>query len=194
MVIELLLLGILVVELIRLLSLIMPKGKKQYLKQRIGGVDQSIWDTEFQRNKAKEIKEDLRVQMTGLKSKQAILLEEIEKDKVANPPLTKETREKLLSKEMSAEEKVKMNVDDIRRRKEDELEKMGVKINKLIYGVGRPKLKEDGTVDEVETDKLPRENDTNIKDMELQIGFLNEKIQSLHELKMMLKQHISKGL
>ena len=169
MITELLLLGILVAELFRVFSLLKKRGAKEYWKGRLQGVEQEIWQTQFQRYKAKEIKEELRVDLTALKSKQGLLQEQIK----------------------NHEEKKDLPEGDIARLKDEDI-RLEVKINKQIYGIGMPKLKEDKTVDEVETDKLPRENDLNIKDMDRQLGFLNEKIDSLQELKSMIKDFVKK--
>lgn len=169
MITELLLLGILGAELIRLISLLKKRGKKEYFKGRLTGVEQEIWQTEFMRHKAKEVKEGLRVEMTALKSKQGLLQEEIKK-----------------------QEELKVMPEGEIARMKDEGIKLEVKVNKIIYGIGMPKLNEDKTVNEVETDKLPRETDLNIKDMDRQLGFLNEKIDSLHELKGMIKEFLKK--
>ena len=169
MTIELLLSGILLAELVRLASLLKRRGKKEYFKGRLQGVEQEIWQTEFMRHKAKEVKEGLRVEMTAVKSKQSILEEDIKKH----------------------EELKDLPEGDIARMK-DELVKLEVKANKIIYGIGMPKLKEDKTVDEVETDKLPRETDLNIKDMDRQLVALNEKIDALYEWKGLVKDFIKK--
>lgn len=169
MITETLLFGILLAEAIRLYSLFQKKGKKEYFKNRLAGIEQSIYDAEFQRYKGKEVKEEVRVDLTAVKSKQSILREEIKKH----------------------EESKDMSVGDIAKLK-DEDERMEVKINKLIYGIGRPKLKEDKTVNEEETAKLPKEVDVCIKGVDEQLGFLNEKIDSLQELKVMVKDYIKK--
>ena len=170
MITETLLGGILIAEVIRLVSLLKKRGgKKEYFKQRLQGIEQEIWQTEFQRHKAKEVKEELRVEMTALKSKQGLLRDDIKKH----------------------EELKDLSEGDINRMKDEDI-KLEVKVNKIIYGIGMPKLNEDTTVNEVETDKLPRETDLNIKDMDRQLGFLNEKIDSLHELKNMIKDFVKK--
>ena len=169
MITETLLGGILIAELVRLASLFKKRGKKEYFNGRLQGVEQEIWQTEFMRHKAKEVKEGLRVEMTALKSKQGLLQEQIKLH----------------------EEKKDMPETEIARLKDEDV-KLEVKVNKIIYGIGMPKLKEDKSVDEEETDKLPRETDLNIKDMDRQLGFLNEKIDSLHELKGMIKEFVKK--
>lgn len=171
MIIELLLLGILLAEGVRLYSLIKPKGEKDYFKNRITGIEHSIYDTKFQRHKAKEIKEQVRVEMTALKSKQSILREDIEKHEKAKD----------------------MSEGDIARLK-DEDEKIQVKINKLVWGIPYPKLNEDQTVNEEETAKVPRDVDVCIKSLDEQLGFLNEKIDSLQELRVMLKDYLNKEI
>ena len=169
MITELLLLFIAIAEGVRLGSLLKKRGKKEYFKGRLQGAEQEIWQTEFMRHKAKEVKEELRVDMTALKSRQGLLRDEIK----------------------GHEEKKDMPEGDISRLKDEDV-RLEVKVNKIIYGIGMPKLKEDKSVDEVETDKLPRETDLNIKDMDRQLGFLNEKIDSLHELKNMIKDFMKK--
>ena len=171
MITEILLGGILIAEGVRLASLLKKRGKKDYFKGRLQGVEQEIWQTEFMRHKAKEVKEGLRVEMTALKSKQGLLQEQIKVH----------------------EEKKDLPEAEIARLKDEDV-KLEVKINKIIYGIGMPKLKDDKSVDQVETDKLPRETDLNIKDMDRQLGFLNEKIDSLHELKGMIKEFIKKEI
>ena len=121
------------------------------------------------RHKAKEVKEGLRVEMTAVRSQQGVLQESIKKHGEAKD----------------------LPEGDIARLKDDNA-RLQVKVNKIVFGIGLPKLKEDGTIDEVETDKLPRETDLNIKDMDRQLGFLNEKIDSLHELKNMIKDFVKK--
>lgn len=169
MISELLLFTIALAEGIRLHSLWQKKNEKNYFKNRLEGVDREIWDIEFSRHKTKEIKEQLRVEMTALKSKQEILRQEIKQH----------------------EEKKDMAEGDIARLK-DQDEVMQVKINKIIYGIGRPKLNDDGSVNEEETAKITRELDMCIKGMDQQLGFLNEKIDSYHELKQMVKSYIKK--
>ena len=171
MIIELLLLFIAIAEGVRLISLLKKRGKKEYFKGRLQGVEQEIWQTEFMRHKAKEVKEGLRVEMTALKSKQGLLEESIK----------------------GHEEKKDLPEGEIARLKDEDI-KLEVKINKIIYGIGMPKLKDDKSVDEEETDKFPRETDLNIKDMDRQLGFLNEKIDSLHELKGMIKEFVKKEI
>ena len=171
MIIELLLLGILLAEGIRLHSLWQKKDKKNYFKQRLEGIDREIWDTEFSRHKAKEIKEQLRVEMTALKSKQETLRQEIKKH----------------------EELKDMPEGDLARLK-DQDEVLNVKINKIVYGIGKPKLNDDGSVNEEETAKIQREIDMCIKGIDQQLGFLNEKVDSYQELKGMVKMYLHKEI
>src|SRR3990167_1690084 len=131
MIIELLLLAIALAEGIRLHSLWQKKDKKNYFKNRLEGIDREIWDTEFSRHKAKEIKEQLRVEMTALKSKQETLRQEIvDHEKTKDIPGLK-----------------------------DQDEVLQVKINKIVYGIAHPKLNDDGSINEEETAKITREID-----------------------------------
>ena len=165
MIIELLLLCIALAEGVRLFSLLKKKGKKEYFINRLRGIEESIYDAEFQRHKAKDLKEQIRVELTAVKSKQSLLQEEIKKQEGVMP-----------------------EAELAKLKDQDEI--LEVKVNKLIYGVGRPKLNEDKTVNEAETAKIPKEVDMCIKGMYEQLGFLNEKIDSLQELKVMVKDYL----
>ena len=172
MIIELLLLGILGAEGVRLFSLLKKKGKKDYFKNRLMGIDigtEGIYDTEFSRFKVKELKEKIRTELTAVKSKQSLLQEEIKKQEGVMP-----------------------EAELAKLKDQDEI--LEVKVNKLIYGVGRPKLHEDGTVNEEATKEIQKEVDMCIKGMDEQLGFLNEKIDSLQELKVMVKSYTKSEL
>ena len=171
MITELLLLFIAIAEGVILFSLLKKKGKKEYFTNRLRGIEEGIYDAEFQRHKAKELKEQIRVELTAVKSKQSLLQEEIKKHEEA--------------KDMPEAELAKLKDQD---------EILEVKVNKLIYGVGRPKLHEDGTVNEEATKEIQKEVDMCIKSMDEQLGFLNEKIDSLQELKVMVKEYTRKEL
>jgi len=57
--------------------------QKKYFKDKLDGVKKMMWDLEFKRYKIREIREEIRAEYDGLKSKLSVLDEQIklEKDK-----------------------------------------------------------------------------------------------------------------
>jgi chromosome segregation ATPase len=86
--------------------------QKRYFQSKYDGVKKMTWDLEFKRFKTKEIREDIRAEYDGLKSKLSILDEQIksEKDK---PTMKKGERARLKDKKTIFERDIKRYEDQM---------------------------------------------------------------------------------
>ena len=55
--------------------------QKKYFKDKLDGVKKMMWDLEFKRYKIREIREEIRAEYDGLKSKLSVLDEQIKSEK-----------------------------------------------------------------------------------------------------------------
>lgn len=87
----------------------MDRKQKRHFLKKIAGVEKTIWDLEFKREKTLMIREDIRVEYDHLQSRQDALEKELEKKKPENA--TKEIEDQKEKIKLDTERMLKQMVD-----------------------------------------------------------------------------------